>query len=110
MPGIGIMDFPNLSLQATGFQSLTVGASAVAFDATQSSGAVYARYTVDTADVRVRLDGTNPAAASGELHESGTGVVYELYGPHTIVNAKFIRATGTSGKVNVHFFSTVLES
>lgn len=105
-----ILEFENLSLRAIGFQSLTVGSTATAFAVAQYAGVVYARYTVDTADVRVRLDGTAPTLTSGELHESDTGQVYELHGARMVANTKLIRATGSDGKVNVHFFAPKMES
>ena len=84
------------------FETLTVGASpATGFTAATAAQAVGAIISVETAAVRVRLDGTDPTAAIGHILEPGDTL--ELHSAHELLNAKFIRRDGTSATLRCSF-------
>jgi hypothetical protein len=102
--------------QAIGFEKLTVAGTAVGFtpanyknvaagsaqlDAT--SALVTADGTAGTNDVRWRCDGTDPVAGTGHLLAGGKVLMLKGYG--NITKFRAIREGGTSGTLEVTFFS-----
>lgn len=67
-------------------------------------GVTRATIQVETQDVRVRFDGTDPTAGVGLLLKAaaaGYPAMYRIDGYSKLVAAKFIRATGSDGFISV---------
>lgn len=79
-----------------GFQQITDCDPAVSLTVPES--AIGALISVDTADLRMRADGTAPTATIGVLLNSGETAVY-LEGDDLITNAQFFGA----GVLNVQY-------
>jgi|TARA_Y100000310_G_C20686095_1_gene819096 hypothetical protein len=56
---------------------------------------------LETANIRARWDDTDPTTTVGELIESGDDLLLDV---GLLRNMKFVRATGTSGKLVGHFW------
>lgn len=86
-------------LKVYAHEALTVGAAAVACTAATLAVAGYEKavrawITVEGADIRYRLDGTNPTAATG--HRLNDGLPLEVEGYTNLERLRFIAVTGTA--------------
>lgn len=81
----------------TGFQQVTVAASAIGLSNPAKNGANAALLQVETAQIRWRDDGTDPTASVGMLMSPGDPpMVYT----GSLSAIKFIRVGATSGTLN----------
>jgi hypothetical protein len=89
--------------QVTAFEQVTVDdtAAGIGLTAETYGSATNALITVDTADIRYRLDGEAPTATSGHLVKSGETLT--LQSAADIANFKAIRTTTTSAVLSVSY-------
>lgn len=85
----------------TGFQKLTVSSSAVGFTLPTTVQTRAVIFTVETNQIRMKVDGNDPNATDGILLYVGDEV--ELTNVQMINNCKLI-ATGSDGLVQIHYF------
>jgi hypothetical protein len=78
-----------------------VGFTAATFGPSTGTPALSATVQCETAQVRYRIDGTNPTATVGTLLEVGDEIV--VWGTMDIQSITFIRTGGVSGQLNVHY-------
>lgn len=83
------------ALDYSAFESITVTGTAGGLTAATVDKATHALITVETAQVRFRLDGTDPTAAIGHILDVGDELL--LDSNTQLLNANFIRTGGTSG-------------
>jgi hypothetical protein len=86
-----------------GFQKLTVSSSAVGLTVpTTDPKAVVrsAHFTVETANIRMRYDGSDPTTDTGELLYVGD--VVELSNIEMVSDVKFI-AVSSDGVIQIHY-------
>ena len=81
-----------LYARPSGFEQITVGASAIGLTAASIGKAAF--ITIENADIRYRIDGTNPTATVGHLVGNG-GSIY-LAEVKSLANFKMIRTGDTS--------------
>ncbi len=74
-----------------GYESITVGATAVELADSVRSGRNRALITVETDQIRFRSDGPAPTASEGHLVDAGASVILESAAE--LVNFKAIRVT-----------------
>ena len=93
-------------MQTVSFESISVTGTAVGFTTEtlkptgdRSMKGVYV--TVETAEVRFRLDGTNPTSTVGHLLQVGD--ILRLDNISDMANARFIRTGATSGLLMVSY-------
>jgi hypothetical protein len=91
---------------AYAFESVTVadaaiGCTSATYSVSGQRGPVAALISVETAELRFRVDGSNPTAAVGHVLQPGESVV--LTGPN-IQSLKMIRTGSTSATVRVTYF------
>jgi len=84
-----------IGLIAFAFESITVAATAIGGTALTYTDATSAELTLETAQIRIRIDGTNPASDEGHLVEVGDTIT--LKSAAQIANFKAIRTGSTSG-------------
>jgi len=84
---------------AFGHQKLTVDATVRSL--TVPSDVNFAQVKVETAAIRYRLDGTDPATAEGVLVSAGDA--FTIYGNDTLKNIKMVEATSTDSVINVSY-------
>ena len=83
-----------------GYESITVGASAIGFTAAQinpgsnAQRAERAFVTTEGASLRFRIDGTDPTSAEGHLVLANSSFV--LSGHRALANFRAIRVTGNA--------------
>jgi hypothetical protein len=91
--------------QAFDYESITVSTTAVGLTASKfNSYAAYeikAYMTLETAQIRWRLDGTNPTSSEGHLLEVGTNLTVEGY--KNLSQFKAIRTGTTDGVLKVTY-------
>lgn len=87
---------------AFAYESITVAATAIGGTAATYLDAVAAEISLETDDVRFRVDGTAPTAAEGHLIESGDIVILES--PNDIAGFRAIRTGAISGVLKVTYF------
>ena len=87
------------SADPIGFETLTVGTSAVGLSPT--TGATQAEITVELADVRVRSDGTDPTATVGHLILDGA--VISLSSAKDIAAFRAIRDASTNVTLSISY-------
>jgi len=85
----------------TAFEALAVAGTAVGFTAATADRAISAHVSVEGAQVRYRIDGTDPTATVGTILNPGDEIV--VWGKADIDAIKFIRTGGTSATLNTHF-------
>src|SRR2546426_5109264 len=92
-------------LDTFAFEQITVAGASVGFTAATHTGAagpaILATVNVEGAQVRYRLDGTNPSATVGALLNDGDELI--VWGTMDIDSAQFIRTGGVSATLNVHY-------
>jgi len=84
------------------FESITVAATAIGGTALTYTDATRAELTLETAQIRVRIDGTNPTAAEGHMVEVGDTIT--LDSAAQVAAFKAIRTGGTSGVLKATYF------
>lgn len=89
----------------TGFQQIDSAALAAAVALTVPAGTERAWLQAETANVRFRLDGSDPTASVGMLVIASQAPI-EISSAAGLKAAKFIAASG-SPKLNVTYFGTV---
>ena len=85
---------------AFGFESLTVGASAVGFSSANDARA--ALVTVEDASIRFRIDGTDPTSEVGHLLNPGDSII--LRNVNNIRRFRAIRAGTADATLRVTYF------
>ncbi len=86
---------------AYAFESVTVAASAVGLTAATYDDSTKAEITLETAQIRVRKDGTDPTSSEGHLVEVGDIIV--LNSAADLATFKAIRTGSTSGVLKVTY-------
>jgi hypothetical protein len=86
---------------AGSFESVTVAASAVGLTADTYGAATKAEMTLETAQIRVRKDGTNPTSSDGHLVEIGDTIM--LKSAADIAAFKAIRTGSVSGVLKITY-------
>lgn len=81
---------------------ITVAASAVGLTSATYLDAKGAEMTLETGQIRIWLDGTDPTATVGHLVEIGDTVA--LNSAAQIANIKAIRTGSTSGSITITYF------
>lgn len=87
--------------EASGYESMTVADSAVGLTSGTYGNATKAEMTLETAQIRVRKDGTNPTSSEGHLVEVSDTVT--LSSAADIATFKAIRTGATSGVLKVTY-------
>ena len=100
--------FPNTSvviitgLAPFAYESITVANSAIGLTSGTYSDATRAEMTLETAQIRFRMDGTNPTSSEGHLVEVGDTIT--LDSAAQIADFLAIRTDSTSGVLKVTYF------
>jgi len=84
------------------YESITVADSAIGLTAAKYLDAEHAEMTLETAQIRFRLDGTDPTSSEGHLVEVGD--VITLNSAAQIADFKATRTGSTSGVLKVTYF------
>lgn len=87
---------------ADDFESVTVAGSAIGTTAAKASVAHKIFVTAETAEMRFRFDGDDPASDEGHVIDAGDTL--ELYGNRNIVNFLAIKTGGTSGVLKITYY------
>jgi len=86
-----------------GYESITVSNSAIGFTASYLAlGATVAFISIETGNIRIREDGTNPTASEGHL--LSTGEVQMIEGTVALQQLRMIRET-IDATVKVTYYS-----
>jgi len=93
-------------MDAYDFESVTVANTAIGLTSSKyyPTDAPMARsviITVETAQIRFRMDGTNPTATEGHIAEIGDAIT--ISGIVNIKNFRAIRTTSTSATIKVSY-------
>ena len=85
---------------------MAFGHQKLAVDATVRSLTVpndvnFSQIKVETAAIRYRIDGTDPATAVGVLVSAGDA--FTVYGADTLAQIKMVEATSTDAVINVSY-------
>lgn len=88
-------------LNPTAYESITVAGTAIGLTAATHLKAQHAIITVETAQVRVRFDGTAPTATEGHIVDVGD--VIHLNTGSQMTKFKAIRTGTTSGVLKVTY-------
>jgi len=78
-----------------------IGLTSTIYNPAGGRRAIRAVITVETAPIRYRIDGNNPAADEGHLLNPMSVLVIEGY--ESLDNVRFIRTGTTSGKIRVSY-------
>ncbi len=84
------------------YESKTIAATAVGCTAGTYGDATRAEMTLETAQIRYRIDGTSPTASEGHLVEVGDLII--LKSAAQIANFEAIRTGGVSGVLKCTYF------
>jgi len=84
------------------YESITVADTAIGGTAGTYAHATRAEMTLETEQIRVRVDGTAPASDEGHLVEVGDAII--LDSAAQIANFKAIRTGASSGTLKVTYF------
>lgn len=84
------------------YESKTIANTAAGLTAGTYGKATHAEMTLETAQIRIRSDGTNPTASEGRLVEVGDQII--LRSAAQIAAFKAIRTGGTSGVLKTEYF------
>ena len=90
-------------LNVSDYESITVADSAIGFTAAKIQAAKVKGVfcTVETAQIRFRMDGTSPTSAEGHVLDPGQTLTIINQG--TLANTEFIRTGSTSGVLKVTY-------
>ena len=83
------------------YESVTVPFSAIGLTAGTYAGAVEAIMTLETGQIRIRVDGTNPSSSEGHLVNPGD--IITLVGTKQIAQFRGFRTGGVSGVLKVTY-------
>ena len=86
---------------SVGFEQLAIEGTAKSLTAAEYGNAQKASISVETADIRYRLDGTVPTATVGKLAENGDEIILES--AEDIKNFKAIRTGSVSAVLNIDY-------
>jgi hypothetical protein len=86
-----------ISITAVGFTSAKIVPTDVGYTA------LAVTVSVEDANIRVRIDGTDPTSSEGHLIEAGS--IFYIYGTEDIIRARFIRAGTSDAKIKVTFMA-----
>lgn len=86
---------------ASAFESITVADTAIGLTSATYGTATKAEMTLETASIRVRKDGTNPASDEGHLLQVGDTI--SLKSAADLATFKAIRTGATSGVLKVTY-------
>ena len=89
-------------LNPTAYESITVADTAIGLTAATHLKAQHAIITVETAQIRVRFDGTNPTSSEGHIAEVGD--IIHLNSGSQMTKFKAIRTGATSGVLKATYF------
>jgi len=92
---------PRGGVAYTSYEAITVAGTAVGLTSGTYGQANSALIAVETASIRFRMDGTDPTASQGQ--EVGAGGIIELDSRDQIEKIRFIRRTGASATLRVHY-------
>lgn len=98
---MGVQD-EEIGLIPFDFEPITVADTAIGLTPATYLDATRAEMTLETAQIRIRNDGTNPTSTVGRIVENGNVIV--LNSAAQIAGFKAIRTGGTSGKLQVEYF------
>lgn len=98
---MGIQD-TDVGIIAFDHESVTVAAAAIGLTSGTYLDAIYAELTLETAEIRMRVDGGNPSATVGHIVEVGD--VITLEGTKQISQFKGYRTGGVSGVLKATYF------
>jgi hypothetical protein len=84
------------------FETLTIADIAQGLTAAVYGNAIRAFITVETASIRIKIEGGAPTSTEGHLYASGSPI--ELTSAEAIANFKAIRTDSTSAKIMVTYF------
>lgn len=84
------------------YESIIVADTAIGCTPATYDNAIHAELTLETGQVRIRVDGTDPTSSVGHLVEVGDTI--RLTSAAQIANFRAIRTGGTSGKLPVTYF------
>ncbi|MBC2746199.1 MAG: hypothetical protein HF975_04185 [ANME-2 cluster archaeon] len=87
--------------EASGYESITVTDSAIGLTPAEYGDATIAQMTLETGQIRVRKDGTNPTSSEG--HPVQIGDQINLYNAADIAAFKAIRTGSVSGVLKVTY-------
>jgi hypothetical protein len=94
---------PN-NYRPTDFEAITVADTAIGFTAAKLVPTVVGVFcTLETGQVRFRMDGTDPDATTGHLLEVGQS--FTITNRSALANIKFIRTSSTSGALKATYLS-----
>lgn len=89
-----------------GFETITVSTAAIGFTSatitTTTASAAYAFFTLETADIRYRVDGVDPTAAVG--HAAAASSANFVCGRAAVVAFRAIRSGGSDSTMRVTYF------
>jgi len=90
--------------KAVDFEQLTIDATAggIALTPTKYANARSAKFGIEAADIRMRVDGGVPTSTLGQLGEDGDWI--EIDTKEDLVNFKAIRTGSVSAVVNVTYY------
>ena len=84
------------------YESITVAATAIGCTSSTYSDATKAEMTLETAQIRIRIDGTAPTASEGHIVEISD--IVTLTSASQISQFKATRTGGTSGVLRISYF------
>lgn len=93
----------NTTYKQIASETITVSSTAVGFTAAKIEGALFAECYLESADIRIWLDGTAPTSSTGRLIFDGTP--FQIWDRSNMVNFKAIRTGSTDAKLTVMFFA-----
>ena len=99
--GIPIFTTEGSGQEAANYESVTVADSAIGLTSGTYGDATKAEMTLETAQIRVRKDGTDPTSSEGHPVEIGDKI--NLYSAADIAAFKAIRTGSTSGVLKVTY-------
>jgi hypothetical protein len=97
----GTVDVQLTGSNAANYESVTVANTAIGLTAGTYGANIYALITCETAQIRFRIDGTNPTASEG--HILNPGDILKLDSNADIAAFKAIRTGATSGVIKVSY-------
>jgi hypothetical protein len=99
--GTGVQD-EAVGLIPFEYESKTIAATAAGLTAGTYDDAIHAEMTLETAQIRIRSDGTSPTSSEGRLVHVGDDII--LKSAAQIAAFKAIRTSGVSGVLKVEYF------
>ena len=91
-----------IGLTPFAYESVTVADSAIGLTPATYAAATRAEMTLETAQIRIRSDGTSPTSSEGRIVEVGDTII--LDSAAQIAAFKGIRTGGSSGALKIEYF------